>query len=126
MPELQVPLLIGAFSLGGAFIGSVASIAALVIQSRFQDRRERMRLAAQIAMEEYKFQADLISKNTGGGTLQGIATYIHYHIGLMALIEQGKLTPESHKQLMDKNGEMIKAIKDHGDVMRVFQRTGSH
>jgi hypothetical protein len=45
-----------ALGIGRAVIGSASSIAAIFIQAKFSERRERMRQAASLAMEEYKIQ----------------------------------------------------------------------
>jgi hypothetical protein len=53
MDPIYVPLL---SALAGAIIGSLSSIATILIQANISDRRERLRQAASLAMEEYKIQ----------------------------------------------------------------------
>jgi hypothetical protein len=54
MDPVYVPLL---SALVGAIIGSASSVAAIFIQARFSERRERIRQAMNLALEEIKLQA---------------------------------------------------------------------
>jgi hypothetical protein len=51
MDPIYVPLL---SALAGAIIGSLSSIATILIQAKISDRRERLRQAALLAMEEFR------------------------------------------------------------------------
>ena len=98
----------GAFGLLGALIGAGASIAAIWIQSRTQDRRERLRHAAELAFEDYKLRTEQI-KNIGG-TMPPMSLFIAYQVELLDLIEQGKFTPGTFKALSVKHDRMLDAL----------------
>ena len=109
MQEIYVPLASG---LAGAVIGALASIAAMWIQARTQDRRERLRHAADLALEDYKFQLDLATKSGKKVSIPPVVLFLHYHIELMDLMEKGKLTAENLKYLAESNNEIHQVIKD--------------
>jgi hypothetical protein len=55
MNLIYVPLL---SALAGALIGLAASIITVIVQARFGERRERIRQAATLALEELKIQLE--------------------------------------------------------------------
>jgi hypothetical protein len=91
MSPIYVPLL---SALAGAIIGSLSSIATILIQAKISDRRERLRQAASLAMEEFKIQI----ANTQGKVLP-FSSFLHHHIAVIQAVEEGNLTPERLRQI---------------------------
>ena len=56
MRSADLPWITGAFGLIGALIGAGASFGAIYIQSWIQDRRAAVRLAAELALEDYSYE----------------------------------------------------------------------
>ena len=44
----------------GALIGAAASIVTIVIQQRYQNKRELLKIAAEIALQDYKRRLELL------------------------------------------------------------------
>jgi Na+/phosphate symporter len=91
MNPIYVPLL---SALAGALIGSLSSIATIVIQTRISDHRERLRQAATLALEEYK-----IHIANAAGAVMPFSSFLRHHIAIWEAIEQGDLTPERLKKI---------------------------
>jgi hypothetical protein len=109
MNPIYVPLL---SALAGAIIGSLSSIAAILIQARYTDRRERMRQAALLAMENYK----IMIAHGAGTNIMPFSSFLHHHMAIWEAIEQNDLTPERLKQI---------AAKDHAlDAAQIENESG--
>jgi hypothetical protein len=91
MNPIYVPLL---SALAGALIGSLSSIATILIQAKISDRRERFRQAASIAMEEFKIQIA-----NGQGKVLPFSSFLHHHIAILQAVEEGNLTPDRLRQI---------------------------
>jgi hypothetical protein len=92
MNPIYVPLL---SALAGALIGSLSSIATILIQAKISDRRERFRQAALMAMEEFKIQV----ANGQGKTVLPFSSFLHHHIAILQAVEEGNLTPDRLRQI---------------------------
>lgn len=109
MDEIYIPLASGFV---GALIGALASIITMLIQAKTQDRRERLRHAADLALEDYKLQLELANKSGKSVSIPPVVLFLHYHIELMELMEKGKVTPASLQKLAESNTEIHDAIKE--------------
>jgi hypothetical protein len=96
MDPIDVPLL-SAF--GGAIIGSASSIATILIQAKINDRREKLRQAALLAMEEYK----IMIAHGAGKAIMPFSSFLHHHMAVLQAIEEGDLTPERLKAIASKD-----------------------
>ncbi len=103
--ESYLPLLSGFI---GAVIGAAASILGIAIQSRMQAKRDRLREAVGLALQDWKTRFDVI-KERGGNALP-LAVFVHYHAKLLELAEQGKLNPAAIKALSSEQDELIEAV----------------
>jgi hypothetical protein len=92
MNPIYVPLL---SALAGALIGSLSSIATILIQAKINDRRERMRQVALLAMEDYKIQI----ANGKGTYVLPFSSFLHHHIAILQAVEEGNLTPDRLRQI---------------------------
>ena len=108
MTESYIPLLAGFI---GAIIGAGASITTILIQAHFQNKRDRMRLVSEVALEDFKLKREMGLKHTGEYEEWPLAVFLHYHAELMSLIEKNALTPESHEALTKKSQVFMDAIK---------------
>ena len=112
MSETYLPLIYGAFGLIGAMIGGViaaaASLGGIVIQSKIQDRRAAVRLAADLALHDYKLRREASPRST----FPPASVFVAYEVQIMKLIERGKLTPESYKSVSRKYDKLQEAAYD--------------
>lgn len=97
-PEFQIiiPLI---SALVGALIGASASIITIVVQTRAQNKRERIRIVAELARQEYTSQLDMAYKTNTYGGFPPLVHYLHYHLRLMKLIEKEDVSVENLAKL---------------------------
>ena len=108
--ETYLPLISG---LIGALIGSISSIATLVIQSHYQQKRELKKLAVQLAMEDFKFR---IANESERIIPASAPVLIGYWDKMVDLVVRGRLTPETMREVLDYDGELKLAVsKAHRD-----------
>jgi hypothetical protein len=106
--ESYIPLLSGFF---GALIGAFASIVTIIVQSRYQNKREKIRMAAQMAIEEIKMSIDLASKSGKRAFIASPTAYLHYHMKLMELLENDSLDPITLRHFTEENREIMDCLK---------------
>jgi hypothetical protein len=90
---------------GGVLIGSLSTVATVFLQLRSQDRRERLRQAATLALEEFKVHVGL-AQSGGRPNVMPISVLCHFHAEVLAALDRGDLTVETMKGIMQRNGEL--------------------
>ena len=113
------PLLTG---LAGALIGGVSAIAAIFIQAHYQNKRDRVRLCMEMALEDFKLNREAGMQHVGTFEERPLAVFFHYHIELLNLIEQNRLTPESHSALTEATEKWIAALKSQKPIGVVVRK----
>ena len=106
--ENYIPLLSG---LIGALIGASASIVTIVVQSHFQNKRERLKMAVQTAMDDVKMSMEIALKSERGTAIPPSIVYLHYHMKLMELLESDKLDSDTLRSLTEENRKIIDSLK---------------
>jgi hypothetical protein len=66
-----------------------------------------------LALEDWKIRLEIMK--THGGKALPLAAFIHYHTKLIALAEQGKITPATLKQLSAEQDELVKVFNEVKD-----------
>jgi hypothetical protein len=69
-------------ALVGAFIGAAASIGAMIIQQRYQSKRELLKIASELALQDYKRRFDIIADV--GGKMPPVSAFVHYHFQVLS------------------------------------------
>ena len=82
----------------GALLGAGASVAAMLIQQRYQHKRELLKIAANLALREYERRSELLVQS-GGGRMPPIAAFVHYQMRVLEHMSSGTFTPERIKAL---------------------------
>lgn len=93
MNPIYVPLL---SALAGALIGSFSSIAAIYIQTKSGERRERVSRALTVTLEDLKIQ---LAHTRPGTAVYPISIYLHHHLAVLKAIEDNRCTPERLREL---------------------------
>src|SRR4030042_3556644 len=109
MEPVWIPLVSG---LLGALVGSASSLAAIFMQTRAQQRRERLRLVIEAAMQEHRSVLELMKLPGGPTSIQPLPSYIYYHLRFMNLIEESHLSPDSMKELDKEMAEVYQVCKE--------------
>lgn len=107
--SVLIPLISG---LIGSIIGATASILAIYIQQTQQTKRERIKLACEMALAERNTQIEITMKNNKSAKVQPISLYQHYHIEILDALAKGDLTPEKIKLIKERNRILKQAISD--------------
>jgi len=114
MEQQYVTLLAG---LVGALIGAAASIATVTVQAHYQARRERMRVAVEAGIADFKGALEISKRHSGPGPLQlfPLSAFIHFHAEVLEALESGSLTPETTREIYRRQGEVRKVIREVTD-----------
>ena len=104
--EFWVPLL---SALAGALIGSVTSIATMVIQSRRDEVRHLREVAVELALAEHTLHVE-IAKAKGQPVLP-ITAYVAHHLRAMNMARKGYLSPEDMVNLSMGAQELSDALR---------------
>jgi hypothetical protein len=94
--------------LSGALIGSLSSILTIFIQTKINDKRERIKLIYHAAIEEHKTSLDSVKYLKGKAIIDPLITFVHWHSGILEMLEKGKLDLNSLRKLVDENEELEK------------------
>lgn len=98
MDQIYVPIL-SAFV--GGLTATIASLGAVWLQGRSQNRRERMKMVIELATKEYYDRREQLMA-AGGGPMPPILSFLHYHLELHKILERRELTPEDIVALRQK------------------------
>ena len=96
----------GLYTVIGAAIGALASLGSLYVSSWFQERRDRIRLAAEAAWKDYELRVQK------GIPSSYAAIFVWYHVRFMQLIERDKLTPEAIKTVLREKDKLNAAFAE--------------
>lgn len=98
----------------GALLGAGASIITTYIQNNAQNKRERMKIVSQLAIDDFKLSIDRAkdcAKSTGGRiNLAPAVCYLHFYLKIWGLLEAGELNKISIINTMKENLEILEAI----------------
>ncbi len=104
MNPIYVPLL---SALAGAIIGSATSIATILIQARLGERRERIRQAAMLALEDVKIR---LEHTPQGSIVWPISLHLYHQLAILNAIEENDLTPERLRRIHTADLELGKEL----------------
>jgi hypothetical protein len=108
-----LPLFTGLF---GALLGAGASIITTYIQNNSQNKRERMKIVSQLAMDDFKLSIDR-AKNCAESTSSRVSLapavcYVHFYLKILGLLEAGELNKSSIIDTIKENLDILDAIGD--------------
>ena len=109
MSELWSPFLAALF---GAIIGSLTSVSIVVVQTRSERRRDRIRLAVQAAIEDHKRVFEMAEKTGRDHIIQPLSSYLYYHARILDCLEKGHLTVDALRELNKQQEEFGKLAED--------------
>ena len=103
------PIYVSLVELVGALIGSLSSIVVMLIQARMTERRERIRQAMTLALEDLKLQ---VQHAQPGTAVLPISIYLHQKMEIIKAIEENDLTPDRIRRIAKMNDALIEAMKE--------------
>jgi hypothetical protein len=100
-------------ALAGAVIGSLSSIATILIQTRVSDRRARMQQIAMLALEDFKAGREFVLRpgRTTAAELPPLLVYLQYHKELYDVLERGPLTAARLRELDQSNKVVMDLLR---------------
>jgi hypothetical protein len=104
MNPIYAPLL---SALAGAVIGSLSSIVTILIQARIGERRERIRQAMTLALEDRKLQVANASPGTG---IMPMSLFLHNQLAVLEALEQNDLTPERLRKIAANDTALMEVM----------------
>jgi hypothetical protein len=93
----------------GALVGAGASLFGLMIQQHYQTKRERVKVASELALVEYQRDLEL-AKADGGGMVAPLAGYIIFNVRLLEELSKGPITPEQVRALSEEKKKVLAAF----------------
>lgn len=105
MDPIYVPLL---SALAGAIIGSASSIVTILIQAKIGERRERVRQAAALALEDMKLQ---IEHSAPGTKVAPISVFLSNQLAILTALEKDDLTPKRVQEIAAKTDALLEVHK---------------
>jgi len=98
----------------GALVGAAATVLTVWLQARATERRERAKMAIDLAVIDYKMSIDRLTeqaKNSSKPTpVPPIAIHVAYHAGLVQAVLDGKLTGKKHAEIVASMREVRASI----------------
>ena len=107
--EVMIPLIA---ALVGALIGSLTSIATMWFQQRAQSRRERLKVASELAMQDYKNSLELAKTGGKGARVFPVATYQHFHYEILTALDEGNLNRNELHRIKERNHDLMRAFEE--------------
>lgn len=100
-------------ALAGGLIGSIAPVLVGILQARAEQRRELVRLATQLAVEEKKAAIAFLHGTNASGSVSPIALNLVYLLGLLKLLDRREsISPAALAELQDQTLKLFPAEKD--------------
>ncbi|MES9925988.1 MAG: hypothetical protein ABW152_18055 [Candidatus Thiodiazotropha endolucinida] len=93
----------------GAIIGAAASLIGLAIQQHYHTKRERLKIASDLGLSEYKYDLENIAAR-GGGLVAPISAYVIYHARILDEMAKGPISPETIKTLHEERDKVLEAF----------------
>ena len=97
-------------ALAGAAIGAVASIGATWVQQRHQTRRERLKIATDLALADFNHTVDRLKGQPGGGPLLPIASYVAYHLDALDALAAGRFDADEVARIEERQRKLLEAL----------------
>jgi hypothetical protein len=111
MDPIYVPVL---SALAGALIGSLSSIGTIYIQARISSRRERIKQAVELAIEDHRAAREIAKMSNPGRTLMlpPITAFLHYHEEVLRALDAGPLTTNTLREIRNRNKAIMAMFEE--------------
>ncbi|MDP9125397.1 MAG: hypothetical protein M3N82_12500 [Pseudomonadota bacterium] len=106
----------------GTALGAVGSIGGVWLQQRYQGRRERAKVAADLGLADYTWRRKRIQEN--GGEMYPLSIFIAYHLEVLEALEAGDFNAKRIAEITDRQSARRDAIKGATDAARAGRRAG--
>ncbi|HFD33056.1 MAG TPA: hypothetical protein ENJ28_10190 [Gammaproteobacteria bacterium] len=108
--NVLIPLIAG---LAGAILGALSSIVVILIQQKAQSKRDRLKLACEMAAQDRKHGIELAQANGSNAKAMPVVVFQHFHLEIIKAMESGKLTDKKLIEIKEKNKALIAALENY-------------
>ena len=98
------------YGLLGAVIGALASVGAMYVQQKQQNRRDRLKMAVDLAIQDYSRDMELAKAKNGGALVAPLDSYVICHANLLDALADGAVTPEKIRELAQERDKILAAF----------------
>jgi len=91
----------------GAAVGASASVAVIIIQQIYQGKRDFLRMAVDLSIEDYKTRLETVRKM--GGAMSPISAFVCYHLKVLEEMSKNNFSPDVIRKLSKENDEILSA-----------------
>ncbi len=109
MSDVWIPLIAGFV---GVLMGSAVSIAVAIIQAKSATVRERLRVAAEAAIQDRKAAIELAKTSGLDTALYPLGLYMHYHFEVLKLVSKGQFKADT----------LVKLIAEQRKIQAILRR----
>jgi len=102
--NVLIPLIAG---FTGTIIGALSSVTTILIQQKSQSKRDKIKLACEMAKEDQKFLYETIKKEGLKGSLMPVSVFQHYHFEILSALEEGTLTEDKIIKISAENKKLV-------------------
>lgn len=110
------------YGLLGAVIGALASVGGMYVQQKQQNRRDRLKIAVDLAIQEYNRDLELAKAKTGGAFVAPLDSYVICHASLLDALAEGVVTPEKIRELTSERDRILAAFPGAPDENGAAQK----
>lgn len=97
----------------GAAIGTVGSFGALWLQLRHQNKRERVKLAADLGLADHNSAIENSRQQQGRFEIAPLSAYVMYHAEFLDALEKNEVTPEVLQRLLVRQQQLMEQHYDY-------------
>jgi hypothetical protein len=96
----------------GAAIGTLGSLGSTWVQQRHQSRRERLKVAADLGLADYKETLELAKAQPGSSAVPPMSCFVAYHADILNALADGGLDTERLAAIDAKQMEVLRATAE--------------
>jgi len=96
----------------GAIIGAAGSVLTILIREHYQSKRDRVRVAADLAMRDFELAMEHSKRIPGKFQVYPLTSYLLYHRKLLGILEKRDASPEELKKVFDEHKRIDSLIEE--------------
>lgn len=97
----------------GTLVGALASISTIIIQQRAQSKRDRVKLACEMAKHEHQLGFEVAKLKGKAATIQPLSIFQQYHYEVLRAMESGTLNGDNLVKIKKKNAEVMQTLEKY-------------
>lgn len=107
----------------GTALGAVGSVGGVWLQQRYQGRRERAKVAADLGLADYTWRREHIREI--GGDIYPLSIFIAYHLEVLEALETGNFDATRIAEITERQSARSAAIRSVSEAERAARAARS-